>query len=68
MTMEDWMKELDSFLTMTRNEILSGKGHVSHEQALEKAHDEYDKYMRSHLTQAEKDYLDIMGEDIKKLK
>ena len=28
---------------------------------------EYDKYMRSHLTQAEKDYLEIMGEDIKKL-
>jgi len=68
MTMEDWMKELDSFLTMTRNEILSGKGHVSHEQALKKAHYEYDKYMRSHLTQAEKDYLEIMGEDIKKLK
>ena len=29
---------------------------------------EYDKYMKSHLTQAEKDYLEIMGEDIKKLK
>ena len=29
---------------------------------------EYDKYMRNHLTQAEKDYLEIMGEDIKKLK
>jgi hypothetical protein len=24
--------------------------------------------MRNHLTQAEKDYLEIMGEDIKKLK
>lgn len=29
--------------------------------------DRYDKYMRTHLTQAEKDYLEIMGEDIKKL-
>lgn len=27
----------------------------------------YDKYMKTHLTQAEKDYLEIMGEDIKKL-
>ena len=27
----------------------------------------YDKYMKPHLTQAEKDYLEIMGEDIKKL-
>ncbi len=33
-----------------------------------KAHEEYDKYMKSHLTQAEKDYLEIIGEDIKKLK
>ena len=33
-----------------------------------KAHKEYDKYIRNHLTQAEKYYLEIMGEDIKKLK
>ena len=68
MTMKDWIKELDSFLTMTHNDILSDKGTISHEKALEKAHKEYDKYMKSHLTQAEKDYLAIMGEDIKKLK
>ena len=68
MTMSDWVKELDSFLTMTHNDILNHKGKVSHEQALEKAHEEYDKYMKTHLTQAEKDYLEIMGEDIKKLK
>ena len=46
----------------------NGGGTISHEKALEKAHKEYDKYMKSHLTQAEKDYLEIMGEDIKKLK
>ena len=68
MTMSDWIKELDSFLTMTHNDILNNKGTISHEKALEKAHEEYDKYMKSHLTQAEKDYLEIMGEDIKKLK
>lgn len=67
MTMEDWKKELDSFLTMTHKEILQGAGTVSHEKALKKAHEEYDKYMKTHLTQAEKDYLEIMGEDIKKL-
>ena len=49
-------------------DILEGAGTISHEKALEKAHKEYDKYMRNHLTQAEKDYLEIMGEDIKKLK
>lgn len=68
MTMKDWIKELDRFLTMTHKEILEGTGKISHEKALEKAHQEYDKYMQSHLTQAEKDYLEIMGEDIKKLK
>ena len=68
MTMSDWVKELDSFLTMTHNDILNSKGTISHEKALEKAHKEYDKYMKTHLTQAEKDYLEIMGEDIKKLK
>ena len=67
MTMEDWKKELDNFLTMTHKEILQGAGTVSHEKALKKAHEEYDKYMKTHLTQAEKDYLEIMGEDIKKL-
>lgn len=67
MTMEDWKKELDSFLTMTHKEILEGAGTISHEKALKKAHEEYDKYMKTHLTQAEKDYLEIMGEDIKKL-
>ena len=68
MTMKDWIKELDGFLTMTHKEILEGAGKISHEKALKKAHEEYDKYMKSHLTQAEKDYLEIIGEDIKKLK
>lgn len=68
MTMKDWIKELDGFLTMTHKDILNRAGTISHEKALEKAHQEYDKYMQTHLTQAEKDYLEIMGEDIKKLK
>lgn len=68
MTMKDWIIELDSFLKMTKSNILTNKGVVQHKEALEKAHEEYDKYMKTHLTQAEKDYLKIMGEDIKKLK
>ena len=68
MTMKDWIRELDGFLTMTHKDILNGVGKISHEKALQKAHEEYDKYMKTHLTQAEKDYLEIMGEDIKKLK
>lgn len=67
MTMRDWIKELDSFLTMTHNDILKTKGSVSHEMALKKAHEEYDKYMKNHLTRAEKDYLEIMNIEIKEL-
>ena len=68
MTMKDWVKELDKFLTITHKDILNGAGTISHEKALRKAHKEYDNYIKTHLTQAEKDYLEIMGKDIKKLK
>ena len=68
MTMKDWIEELDVFLKMTDNNILEGKGIISHKDALEKAHKEYEKYMKNHLTQVEKDYLEIMSEDIKQLK
>ena len=67
MTMQDWIHELDSFLKMTYNDILHTKGTVSHEEALKKAHAEYDKYMKTHLTRAEKDYLEIMNIEFKKI-
>ena len=67
MTMKDWISELDSFLKMTRKDILNNKGTVSHEEALKKAHTEYDKYMQNHLTKAEKDYLKIMNIELKEI-
>lgn len=67
MTMQDWITELDNFLTITHNDILNSKGSISHEQALKKAHEEYDKYMQTHLTRAEKDYLEIMNIEVKEL-
>ena len=68
MTMKEWVNELNGFLTMTHKDILEGAGTISHEKALAKAHEEYDKYMRNNLTKAEKDYLEIMSEEINKLK
>ena len=67
MTMRDWLLELDSFLKMTQSDILNSKGTISHEEALRKAHAEYDKYMESHLTRAEKDYLEIMNIELKEI-
>ena len=64
----DWIKELDGLLTMTLKDILEGAGTISHKKALEKAHRKYDKYIKSHVTQVEKDCLEIMGEAIKRLK
>jgi len=64
MTMQDWVNELDSFLKMTRKDILKDGGKISHDQALKKAHEEYDKYMQMHLTTAEQDYLDILSKEV----
>lgn len=46
MTMNDWVKELDYFLTMTRKDILNGPGLVSHQEALEHARKEYDAFRK----------------------
>ena len=37
------------------------------EEVLEKAHEEYDKYMKTHLTTAEQDYLDVLNKKIEEL-
>ena len=41
MSMADWLKETDNFLTSTRREVLKGKGQVSHKDAVKKAEDVY---------------------------
>ena len=67
MTMQDWVNELDSFLKMTRKDILKGTGAISHKKALERAHKEYDKYMQKHLTKAEQDYLEMLSKEVKEI-
>ena len=60
MTMQDWVKELDYFLTMTRKDILNGPGIVSHKEALEHARKEYDEFKNRLFispTENEKKYL-----------
>ena len=44
MSMEDWAKRLDGFLEFNGNEILTGSGKISHEQAKLHAETEYEKY------------------------
>lgn len=47
MYMKDWLETIDDYLRMTRRDILTTKGKVTHQQALEKAHLEYEKYKRN---------------------
>ena len=44
MSMQDWLKQTDHFLTNNRRHVLEGKGKISHTQALEKASKEYDVF------------------------
>ena len=44
MSMEDWARRLDGFLEFNGNEILTGAGKISHEQAKLYAETEYEKY------------------------
>jgi len=61
MYMKDWLETIDDYLKMTRRDILTTSGHVSHKQALEKAHAEYDKYknrLEDSLSPVEKDFIE----------
>ena len=44
MYMEDWKKEVENALKVFHYSILEGKGTISHNQAVKKAEDEYEKY------------------------
>ena len=44
MSMQDWVDQTNQFLTNNRRKVLSGKGKISHEAALEKAEKEYETF------------------------
>lgn len=46
MYMKDWLETIDDYLKMTRRDILTTKGHITHKQAVDKAHEEYEKYRK----------------------
>ena len=65
MYMKDWLVTIDDYLKMTRRDILRTKGTVTHKQALEKAHEEYEKYKKreeSRLSLVEQHFLDSINE------
>jgi hypothetical protein len=52
MYMHDWITKLDDFLRLSDREILTHAGKVSHDEALDKAQSEYEKYRAAHLNEA----------------
>jgi hypothetical protein len=71
MYMADWIKQLDAFLKMTNKEILLHSGTVSHQKAIEKAHNEYEIYkekIKNRITQVDKDFIKQIENKTKGLK
>ena len=71
MYMSDWIEQLDGFLKMTNKEILQHSGTVTHQEAIEKAHAEYEIYkekMKNRITQVEKDFIRQIDDTTKRLK
>lgn len=71
MYMKDWIERLDDFLRMTGNEILKHAGTVSHQQMLNKAHTEYEKYKAltvNELSEAEKHFVAHLEKETGKLR
>ncbi|WP_442764961.1 virulence RhuM family protein [Sulfurospirillum cavolei] len=74
MYMSDWIKRLDEFLKMTGKDILEHAGKMSHDKAIEKAYDEYEKYKektKNELSRVEQDfiaYIDTTAKMLKKTK
>lgn len=71
MYMSDWIKQLDSFLKMTNKETLQHSGTISHQEAIEKAHSEYEIYkteIENKITQVEKDFIRQLESKTKDLK
>lgn len=60
MYMTDFVEQLDRILSSTGKEVLEGAGSVSHKQAIEKAEDEYQKYIQKNLSPVEKAYLETI--------
>jgi hypothetical protein len=69
MTMNEWIAKLNDFLKLSERDILTHAGQISHEQALQKAEAEYEKYRKltaGEPSQVEKDF-DKAVEKMKKL-
>ena len=64
MTMQNWVDALDRQIVMHQRKILEGKGTISHEQAMQKAEQEYDIYRKHQLENMKSDF-DLVMDEVK---
>jgi hypothetical protein len=65
MYMKDWLETIDDYLKMTRRDILTAKGRITHQDAMDKAHQEYEKYrakQAEQLSMVEKHFIESIKE------
>ena len=55
--MSDYVNQLDNLIQVTGGKVLDNSGKISHKQALEKANEEYKKYLNQSLSPVEEAYL-----------
>lgn len=68
MYMKDWIQRLDSILQLNGRELLTHAGKISHELALKKSGEEFEKYRLSQKSLEKEQSLKEIEEDIKRLK
>lgn len=68
MYMKDWAQRLDAILQLNGRELLTHAGLISHEMALDKSNEEFQKYKQVQKTIELEQSLREIEEDIKKLK
>lgn len=60
MYMDDYVRQLDTILSSTGEALLNGPGSVSHQQAMDKAREEYRKFQVRELSPVERAYIDTI--------
>lgn len=68
MYMQDWINRLDSILQLNGRELLTHAGKISHEAAVEKSNEEFEKYKIAQQEIEKEQSLKEIEADIKKIK
>ncbi len=68
MYMDDWIKRLDVILQMNGRELLIHAGKISHEMALKKSEEEYEKYKENQKQIEKNQNIKELEDDIEKIR